>query len=728
MASSFLLVHVFTAFLPPRDPDEGDYYDILGLANRTSTTPEDIRKAYKAKSLQLHPDKVAQRGEDAASAALLYERVQEAYACLHEPKHRQEYHQLQCSPTWYRFVSTGGLHHPMALHENLQQARVVDKTRLVALVTLFFLLVLLQPILVAAKVNQTLAGQGALNTTSWVVLLIPLWILHGALVLFLATAAVLTKQAVLAVSLAEHACWLAGEVLLATQWDRSFDSQRNWHIVAIPFYLGLVLRACSCVLLVGTMVREQMRMVSPDQLRADHPDWTDEEFLAAEDDYCVVTVDDEAVAHAVQLLSVSDEGPLNAEDLEALRVQLSPEYQATSTVIQAQCKSVLYIVLFGFTFVALVASKLQDQIAASWWTVFIPIWIYLGQTILYFVLICCCLSTGDAVVVVGDDDDDDDDNDADVEHDEENPRSPRKSVEKTDNSSRPVSSSVNFASVEGSMREFNEPATKPDTPSSNPAEPLSAPTPSAALPSNIESPPEETMSSLDPAESSSTVPTTDAPPTAPPETTVPAAEVKPTASGESKDDDENNDNDNGDHMPHLDEDTFRAWQHAQAKAEASAMEQQARALSGCCMACFQLMIVCLVVGKLQQDYEQPDPSGYSAFWILFPVFLVVGILLCCCACLIYGSGGSSSLDNLVERARAHEGEGEAGQAPDRPSSASDHVSAPPPVVPGGAVVTTPVVVAPDAPATDHGESTATESRTAPDVDAPADPVDMNDLD
>ena len=139
MASNFLLVHVFTAFLPPRDEDEGDYYEILGLTKQT-TTPKEIRKAFKAKSLQLHPDKIAQRGEDPASAAQQYERVQEAYACLNESKHRKLYHQLKCSPTWYRFVNSGSFHNPMGLYENLQQATLVDKTRLVVLVTIFFIL------------------------------------------------------------------------------------------------------------------------------------------------------------------------------------------------------------------------------------------------------------------------------------------------------------------------------------------------------------------------------------------------------------------------------------------------------------------------------------------------------------------------------------------------------------------------------------------------------------
>jgi hypothetical protein len=601
MATNFLLVNVFTAFLPPRDPDEGDFYEILGLTRRA--TPEDIRRAYKVKSLQLHPDKVAQRGEDAASAARQYERVQEAYACLNDQKNREQYHQLKSSPAYYRFVVTnaGGFLHPVALYENLQKASCVDKTRLVVLVTLFLMLALLQPILVAAKVNQTVRGSGALTGTPWVTLLTPLWVSHGLFLGLMLVLSTVTRQPVLVASLLEHTCWLAGEVLLARQWDRSGTAlQLKWHVVSVPFYLGLVFRILSAVLVVMEMLRTQMRMISPDKLRADHPDWTDEQFMAAEDEYCIITVDEEAVEHSVHLLTVAEEGPVTEEDLEALRIELSPEYQATSSMIKDQSKSVLYILVFGFTFVALVASKLEDQIFVSWWTVFVPIWVYLGQSILYYLLVCCCLSTGDPVMIIQRPQ-----NDGDEEAGAANDQEP---------AARPgPSSSSNFASVEGSMKEFNEqsapevskPAT--DTPERKAGEMRQCPAPASVS-----------------------------------ETPAPARDDKPprelaVASENPEPEREEDVNDvQEERMPHLDEDTFRAWQHAQEKAESSAMEKEAKASSACCLALFQLIIVCLIVGILQRDYEQPNPTGYNAMWVLFPIFLVVGLIFCLCACLIYG--------------------------------------------------------------------------------------------
>ena len=49
---TFLLVNVFSALLPPVDPEEKDFYLILNVERNAK--PEEIRKAYKKLSLRLH--------------------------------------------------------------------------------------------------------------------------------------------------------------------------------------------------------------------------------------------------------------------------------------------------------------------------------------------------------------------------------------------------------------------------------------------------------------------------------------------------------------------------------------------------------------------------------------------------------------------------------------------------------------------------------------------------
>jgi len=53
---------------------------------------EDIRRAYKKKSLQMHPDKLAQRGQTLSPAdQARFQRMKEAYECLNDPKRRRLY-------------------------------------------------------------------------------------------------------------------------------------------------------------------------------------------------------------------------------------------------------------------------------------------------------------------------------------------------------------------------------------------------------------------------------------------------------------------------------------------------------------------------------------------------------------------------------------------------------------------------------------------------------------
>jgi hypothetical protein len=89
------------------------------------------------------------------------------------------------------------------------------------------------------------------------------------------------------------------------------------------------------------------------------------------------------------------------------------------------------------------------------------------------------------------------------------------------------------------------------------------------------------------------------------------------------------------------------------------MQEQAKALSECVSLTIQLIILCLIVGKVDQSYgsEGPNDVGYSAFWILFPFFLFFGIICCCCTLLIYGTSLRSADDlNVTPAENVHDTE------------------------------------------------------------------------
>ncbi|OJI88181.1 hypothetical protein ABZX51_009188 [Aspergillus tubingensis] len=84
---------------PPKDQDEAssppeelDYYAILNLPRSPPPTEAQIRSAYRTLTLSFHPDK--QPAELADSARRHFDRIQEAYDTLVDPKKRAVYDEL----------------------------------------------------------------------------------------------------------------------------------------------------------------------------------------------------------------------------------------------------------------------------------------------------------------------------------------------------------------------------------------------------------------------------------------------------------------------------------------------------------------------------------------------------------------------------------------------------------------------------------------------------------
>lgn len=576
--SSFLLLHVFTAVLPPKDPED-DYYAALGVQRNASE--DDIKKAYRQKSLALHPDKVAQRGGVVDKEE--YERVQEAYSVLKDKKARQNYDQIGQSPARYRFVYGGGMMHPVQLMENLAQASVIDKTRLVGVVSVVFILLLLQPILISAKVNAVQKDEGSLEDAKWVAVLTPLWIglglqIFGSVVL---AAVVAEARSQMMWSISEYTCWLAGFIVLAKAWDTNAEDpfhDTNWHRLSIPFYLALVFRLFGMVALVQTIRREQAKMVTPDFIahKYGEDELTEEQQAEVARMYTVVTVDREAVVATLEVLR--EQGiEIKDDDMEQIRVQSSPEYLSMVELLEHGTKPAKYVVN-GFILIPLIAAKLEGQITRSWWVVFIPLWIYLGGNFLQSLSTMCC------VPIPLDDDDD----------------------------QPPTEAAAEEPTTEAPQVSPPEAPTDPTLPRPEPV--ATTPEPS----STRWTAPDEGMNDFaSPGKS---------------------GDSPPERGAEPEDEDE----------------AFREWQRENEQENGEATERQAKAQGDCCFVTLQLIIITMVVAKLEDAYDG-DP-GWNAFWILFPVLLIAGILFCCCSCLIYSAGAVEGMDELVERAKSRDEE------------------------------------------------------------------------
>ncbi|GLB41754.1 putative toxin transport [Lyophyllum shimeji] len=67
------------------------WYDILGI--RSSASTEEVRKAYRRKALETHPDKLDKNAsaEDKQRAENKFRRIREAFEVLSDPEKRKQY-------------------------------------------------------------------------------------------------------------------------------------------------------------------------------------------------------------------------------------------------------------------------------------------------------------------------------------------------------------------------------------------------------------------------------------------------------------------------------------------------------------------------------------------------------------------------------------------------------------------------------------------------------------
>lgn len=599
---TFLLAKVFSALLPPVDSKERDFYDILGVPS--DATNEQIRKAYKKQSLKLHPDKVAQRRDtNVEEAAKEYEKVQEAYGVLVNPEKRQEYNILGKSPTRFRFVAQGTLTNPGSLYENLTGASVVDKTRLVLLCSVLVMIVLMQPILICAKINHLLEARGALEDAKWTLIFLPYWILGGLGVVFWLALGVMApseSRCALGVTVMEQLAWFVGVILLARKWDGKDMPYRQ---ALLPIYFAMVLKWIGSMLVLKKLRHDIQRMVTVEYLEKEvlkdksFEDLPEEELEEIRREFFVVTVPPEFEP------DVNEGEELDDEDLEEQKVESSPEFEAATDLYRSTLGGLVGGLTCGSTFLLTLTLKLDGSIDASWWAVFTPVWLYYGSVWLYAFFRCCFPSLpGEEIVLEM--------QQGGEEDKKERPsRVKREKNHEKYKNTRPRDS--DFFEPESSMENFNASRELP--------EPVVA-----------GSDQEKETDTKGPISNE--------------------ADVKTNGKRDVKDGntDENVNINDDDGRPNIniDEETFRAWQNAYEAAEEGAMEQQMKSVLECCSLSVKLGLICMVVAKVEQNFDSVDAedTGFNTFWIIFPFLLFFGCAFCCCSCTIYSAKPGDAAD------------------------------------------------------------------------------------
>jgi len=148
------------------DDDCTAYYDLLGVAKDADTN--EIRKAYKKKSLEYHPDKLAQRGktltpEDQAQ----FQRIKEAHDALIDPQKRALYDEV--GEKGMKWTEDPMSLDPDQLTKNFMRSKKSDRLSIVLIALILVLIPILLPLLFNLKADGIAKGP-------WTSLATPLWI------------------------------------------------------------------------------------------------------------------------------------------------------------------------------------------------------------------------------------------------------------------------------------------------------------------------------------------------------------------------------------------------------------------------------------------------------------------------------------------------------------------------------------------------------------------------
>lgn len=112
-----------------------NHYNVLGVAKNASA--DNIKKAYRTKAMQMHPDKAMQRGENANVAAIKFKQVSAAYNVLSNSEKRRTYNatfeagkpQAAANQTAANAVAAAEKREAMEAEANKRTNAVLEKAR-----------------------------------------------------------------------------------------------------------------------------------------------------------------------------------------------------------------------------------------------------------------------------------------------------------------------------------------------------------------------------------------------------------------------------------------------------------------------------------------------------------------------------------------------------------------------------------------------------------------------
>ena len=638
-----LFSFVFAALLPPKkdkasqDESDDNYYQRLGLSS--SCTAEDIRKAYKKKSLMYHPDKVAQfaRSNTKSPAEIQEEfvKIKEAYEVLSDPSKRDSYDILGDGANM-----VNGTLDPQALTVNLAMASYFDKTKLFLLVLLAVAIVLIGPLLICLKVDALHFSKNFLLNVDWVLILIPIYVFQ-ALLLILA----LIGQDYL--SCAKMVSFLILMIFLALKWDGSI--QWDYRVILIPLYVYHLLSALKFYVTMRGAKESIGRMVTvsyfedkilptwstsgdgdEENVNRDHrsyTDLTDEELDEVNQNYIFVNEEDEWAASPDDEASADASQASIIAELKLLKaISNSPEFLEAKKVQKFGKRSIISFITYRVPFLVLLTLKLSDDKGWDWNIVFIPIWIEVILSTLSNCFGCCCADFFTVEEII-----------------DEYPGSPHSRTSFNMDQNKGIPTNTVFTETKDESLDSTS---------------LFTPTNSAFAETKDES---LESTSLFPVEMKEVTSDETKP------LTVDGREEQqsnsPLSTENSKDMANMTGEDKATYSQDVEEDGEEdADESSEIPMDSETAEKSLRSCGQFCNNIVLILVMTLFIVKLNEAEDTDVNKGFSAIWIIFPLLLVSGLILCFCFCCIYAKIQADDLENMMGSMRVP---GKNGQERDR---------------------------------------------------------------
>lgn len=331
------------------DHGDNNFYALLSV--ESDATPEEIKRAYKRQSLQMHPDKLAQRGKTVtAQDQAKFQRMKEAYEVLSDPHKRETYDAI--GERGMKWIEDPLSIDPQEMANNFAKSSFVDRSKIFSIFLCLAVAVLIQPLLICLQLDGRFG-----DASRWTSVLIPLWMWNSFILFYHVRVIMMGKvprpdhipeedwrdplpMRTRIISLVRFLLFFAFEIQLALHLDGV--NSYSWFWVLAPLL----------VLEVFTLIRKfpdsRLTIVTLEELQS-----------VMGKPYTEFTPEEKVMLEKVYLLVPDRDGA---------------PYDAARKVIRG-AKMEIGKVILRLVFMLLVLIKLDRDLGWSWWVVFTPFFI-----------------------------------------------------------------------------------------------------------------------------------------------------------------------------------------------------------------------------------------------------------------------------------------------------------------------------------------------------------------